>query len=249
MECPECSWWQVGVGIIAGGIITYVSLWAIRNPFKPLIERHFEDNSKHIRTKILQELSRTNFWINSLVNEFEKIDNFGPKGNFSYTVSKYHLDDIKYKKERIKEIWKRIQILHDSPNTITFDEYLIIQKFVTAVHSIAGFISNNENGVYFDFKAFEFAKYYAKQIMLKIDDLVLNNFKSDWQSVFDREGGIDKIKEPKMEPGDVLSTHHNLHDELFYYDAKFSGIMEGFREVMKEFVVVKEELKKLQEKK
>lgn len=250
MECLECSWFQIYVGITVGAIVTFLIsllvLWLIRNPLKPKMEKSFEDNAKVIRGKMITHLNEVNYWMYRLFKELEKIENFNGSKNSSYTITSGQFTEFQYNKEKINELWKKIQILHDSPNTITFNEYLIIQKFVTAIHSTVHFTSNKENHIFFDSKSLEFVWYYAKLIMLTIDDERLNKFKDDWQSDFNLVGGIDKIEKPKMEPGDILTIHHDLNDELFYYDAKYSGIMTRFREVMKEFGDMKKEIEKLQ---
>lgn len=36
---------------------------------------------------------------------------------------------------------------------------------------------------------------------------------------------MSKIHRPELEPWDIVSTHHNFRDELFYIDAQHSEIM------------------------
>lgn len=252
MECLECSWLQFQMAILFTLIFSiigaFLGILLIKYPFKPKIEKDYEKNSKIIRKKMINHLNDVSYWMGRLFEQLEKINGLDLSKNSSCDITSEQFDQIKYSKKRINELWKKIQILHGSTSSIIFNEYMAIQKYVTAIHAIIQIDNSNQNYIFFDLKALEFVWYYAKIIVSIIDKKELGTFYTIWGNNFTLKGGIDKIERPKIEPGDVLTLHNDLNDELFYYDAKFSGIMEGFREVMKEFGVVKEELKKLQEK-
>lgn len=249
MECPECSWLQLQIAIlftivfsIFGGLL---GVYLVKVPLKPKIEKDYEKDSKIIRKKMINHLNEASYWMGRLIEELEKLD-LDLSKNSSGDVNPVQYDNIKYQNERINGIWKKIEILHSSSNSIMFDEYMAIQKYITAIHVMIDLDKSDQKYVFFDSKALEYIWYYAKIITIIIDKKELGTFYTIWQNNFALKGGIDKIEKPKAEPGDVLSVHHDLNDELFYYDAKFSGIMEEFRKIMKEFHVIKEQLKKLQ---
>lgn len=87
------------------------------------------------------------------------------------------------------------------------------------------YTSNIKFHISFILKELEFARYYAKLIMELIDKKYLINFNNHWQESFNFVGGISKIHRPVLEPGDIVSVHHNFRDELFYIDTQHSDIM------------------------
>ena len=80
----------------------------------------------------------------------------------------------------------------------------------------------------------EYHRYYAKKIIDLFGKDTPEYFKTAWEKEFAKIGGSHQVKQPKVELGDTITSHHNMGNELLYYDYYFSTIMEKLREIEKD---------------
>lgn len=243
IECDGCNWNQIYIGIIINVSLTMFIAFLFKFIIRPKIEKNYEKDSKIIRIQMIIHLINASYYMGRLFEELEKTD-LDVSKNSSVVILLDQSQQISWHKNSINDIWRKLQILYDSSSSIMSDEYMAIQKYVTAIHTIILPSKDVENYIFFDSKALEFVWYYAKIIIKLIDKKELGKFYVIWNNNFNKKGGIDKIKKPQSEVGDIFSVHHNLNDELFYFDSKYSNLLAEFKNILNEIKSIKEELQK-----
>lgn len=225
MECVECSWLQVLVGIVAGAIIASIIAYLFKHSWIPEPEQILNRNTKFTRQKLIGHLYEVNYWKNSIFTMLEKIDNFDHSKDGAYQLTENQWDQMDYAKKRIIGELENIENLRKISGTILLEEYIAIQKYMASLNSFIVYSGNMRYHITFVLKELEFARYYAKEIIELIDNKYLIDFNIHWQASFNTVGGISKIHKPELEPGDIVSIHHDFQDELFYIDTQYSKMM------------------------
>jgi len=226
MECLECNtWFQVSIGICSSAAIAIIISYLFRYHWIPEPEKILNRNTEFTRQKLINHLDEVNYWKDRIFTIFEEIDGFDPYKSHGIQLTEYQWNQIDYAKTQIINGLKNIENLRKISSTILLEEYIVIQKYMASLTSFVIYTSNIKFHISFILKELEFARYYAKLIMELIDKKYLINFNNHWQESFNSVGGISKIHRPKLEPGDIVSIHHNFREELFYIDAQHSEIM------------------------
>ena len=225
MESSVWPWEEIFLGLIPGILIALIIAWLFRYKFLPEPEQILNKNTNFIRKQLFEHLDEANYWKNRIFEILESVEKFDPLKDKSCQLTENQFDQMDYAQKMINDQIKNIDKLRKMSNTILLEEYIEIKKYLTSLNSFIIPISNDKHHIFFDLKALEFARFYAKNIIELIGKKDLVNFNLHWQSSFNTVGGISKIEEPKIELGDIPSIHHDFRNELFYYDVQHSEIM------------------------
>lgn len=181
--------------------------------------------------------------LNFLFSKISYID------SYKQTIYKYWENHEYYKNsnsmivletETYKEIMRFRELIFNSIKEITLykkspylmiDDYLVMQQYAFSAYTHIHEIGNLDNGIGINNKELEFHRYYAKLIIEKFKKSTPNSFRKQWNIEFNKVGGIQFIVEPQIEPGDIITAHYNLQNELLNYDAQYSSIMKLLREI------------------
>lgn len=217
------------VGIISTIIIAYL----FKYQWKTKQERIYQKNVEQTTELIFYHLSYVDSYKRSIFGYLEKQRNFDINTTRSLTLPKYDYDEVFRFRDLILEEVKNISLMQKFSSYITLEQYITVQKYATSAVNFIIKISNRENEIIVEKKTLEYHRYYAKKIIELFGETTHPSFRKKWEDEFARIGGEHLVEEPKGEPGDVLGVHHNIHNELLFYDYTLSEIMNELAEIKK----------------
>ena len=210
------------VGGIAAAVIVKIVVKSRR-------DKVFENNRAKILFIVFSNISLVDSYKQSIYNYWQ-----------DQKVDKKSGSIIILPLETFKEIFRYRQLLLDCIDTLTlykdspylsFDEYLVVQQYAWSALSHFYVISNVENAIGINNKSLKFHRYYAKLIILRFKKSTPEKFIKDWNVEFEKAGGIKFVNRPLLEPGDIMSGHHDFRNELSHYDAKYAKMMKLLDEI------------------
>lgn len=192
-------------------------------------EKIFNNNRKKTLHFLFSKISLIDSYKQTIYNYWQNQEYYKNSNSMIVLESETYKEIIRYR-GLILDCIKEITLYKKSPY-LAFDDYLVIQQYAWSAYSHFHEISNLENGIGIDNKTLEYHRYYAKLIIEKFKKLTPKYFKEDWTSEFDKQGGSQFIKQPEIQPGDIVGTHHNFQNEILNYDAQFGTMMKLLREI------------------
>ena len=219
--------------LLIGIASTIVVAFLFKYVWKPKHELVFEENAVQTIDLLFYHLSFVDSYKTSIFNYLEKQENFDINSTTHLILPEcYYKEIFRFRRLILDEI-KILSKIQRYSAYITLRQYLAIQRYATSVYSFIIPISNEEFGISINKKSLEFHRYYAKEIIELFNKFVPTRFKDNWEREFQNAGGFALITKPQPEPGDIIGPHHNLHNELLYYDSTFVTIMEEIAEIKK----------------
>ncbi len=205
-------------------VISLFTILIVTYPLKPKIEKIFEKNLKYTN-KVVFDYLRTVDAIKVQIYELlEMHPDFDPNVSASLKFSKYDYKRILSLKKTIKNPMYRIQMLQKDIKNLSVEQYIVIQKYNL---SALACISENVHKylhVYYNTKSLMDHRFYAKRIIELFEDDVDKNFVTKWQSEFIKFDDISEITESSIKPGDIVSPHHGMENEILFFDFTFQEI-------------------------
>lgn len=140
MEHLEYGWSQFWLAIIIGAIIALLislfTLWLIKNPLKPQIEKTYDINRNKTITGLLNDIYRLDNWVGRSILILTKQKGFDRVNQKSYRITKQEASRLEYYLQQVKSINKN---MHDNDRFLL--QYLEMDEYTT----IATYVHNSAN--------------------------------------------------------------------------------------------------------
>ncbi len=234
MECIECSWTQLQISItitiissIFGGVL---GVYLVKHPFKAKIEKIFQKNTDFVDNILFSNISHIDSYKNTIFKNLETNSKFDPNKGTVYTYPKQIYDEIFRYRELILNRIEKIQSFKHLPGDITIDNLLKIQRYTATAYQFINKINNVDDGIFYNPRELERHKFYAKEIIIAFGKPA-NRFYHQWESEFNKIGGMHSVKYLPHEPGDTVGIDVNLDDELLLWDPQFSTLRKDVQEL------------------
>lgn len=226
--------------MIVGISSTVIVAYFFKYVWKSKQEIIFEKNAEKAIQLLFSHLSYVDSYKSTIFQYLEKQQNYDINNTSHLTLPEWDYKEVLRFRELILDEVKNLSQLQKYSTYLTLEQYLATLQYSTSIYSFIIPIRNEEFGISIDKKSLEFHIYHAKEIIELFEKSTPKYFKENWEPEFKKMGGINLIKTPKTEPGDIIGPHHNLRNELLYYDYAFS-------EIMKEIIEIKKMLKEPKE--
>ena len=197
---------------------TVLLAWLFRYMWIPQPEKIFEKNLQSVSKIIFQHLSLIDSYKLTIFNFLERETSFDMTKRPFHIFSEFVFNELLRFQSLIREEAKLLTKISKFGGYITLNQYLAIQQYATSAYSFFHTISDMENAIGVNEKTLEWHKYYAAEVIRLFGKTAPKDFCDKWYLEFVREGGIDAITKPTIEPGDMIGPEYNLHNSLLFYD-------------------------------
>ncbi len=234
MECLECGWIQLWLGIGIGAIVTLAvslfTLWLIKHPLKPKIEKIFKKNIEYLDEQYFYHISRIDSYKKRIYEQLESNPNFDPNNGTAYQYSQPVYDEIfRYRDLILNEI-EIIQSFKKLSGDIDLKHLVKIQQYTITAYTFISEIANVENSLFYAPRVLERHRFHAKEIVQSFGKSA-TRFHSQWKLDFSQVGGMRNVKYRMLEPGDTVGLDLNMNNELLLWDPQFSTLLKTMREL------------------
>lgn len=223
---PFGTWITTLLFSIVGGVISGVIVSVLR---KTKADKVFDKNAKVVYSSLFSHILRIDSFKKNIFELWETHPRYKAPTVIELNSSTY--DAIcQFRSFMFQEI-ESMSLYRNSPY-ILLSEYLLLQQYALSAYNHLHKVSNLETGMGIHEKSLEYHMYYAKEIIEKLPSYAVpKQFANKWNSEFQKRGGIQAIEKPSIDLGNTVDPHHNLNNQVLYFDAQHVSVMGVLNEI------------------